>query len=345
LKYPISIILLLFVVAAFTLVYSLSDTAAAPYERIDPPDNNVQATPEPDDITGEPDDEPDEDPIDDPADDPEDDPEHVFVEEGFITIELEEREIRMGYLLLVNHDHEYSIPFDIDLVRIADYITTPFRVQANDPRLHRSIIDPLDEMMADFRTATGNRTVAIRSAFRTYPRQQEVLNNWIRQVGRREALRYAALPRHSEHHTGLAFDFGNLTGEAMTGFTGTGNSAWFRRNSYRYGFILRYQQSKTHITQTANEPWHYRFVGLPHSALIYEKNWCLEEFIENIREYTYEEPMEFEYDGVLYGIFFAEGTSVRIPINTEFDISGNNIDGFIITITWVNTDYDTSLEV
>jgi len=333
------------VFAAFTLIYVLSDTAAAPYQRTDPSESVIQETPEPGDIPDEPEDDPTDDPEDEPEDEPEEEPEPVYVEEGFITVEMEEHEIHQGYLLLVNHDHDFTIPDDLDLVRIVDATTTQFRVQPESSRLLRSVIEPLDEMMGAFRAATNNRSVAIISAHRNYETQRSILNRYISQMGRREALRWAALPGHSEHHTGLAFDFGIFIGGTRNTFTGTGNTAWFRRNSYNYGFILRYQQGKTRITQTAYEPWHFRYVGLPHSVLLHQKNWCLEEFIENIREYTYEEPMEFEHDGILYGIYFSEGTSVRIPLNTEFDISGNNIDGFIVTIIWLETDQDTSIEV
>jgi len=342
------------VLAVFTLVYALSDTAAAPYERFDPPESISTATPEPDDEPGEdpidepiddPIDDPDDGPVKDPTDDPAEDPVPDYFETGYITIEMEEQEIHQGSLLLVNHDHTFEIPNNLDLVRINDFKTTQFRVQPDSSRLHRSVIEPLDEMMDAFITSTNNRSVVIRSAHRNYDTQRSILNRYISQMGRREALRYAALPGHSEHHTGLAFDFGVMSGNTINAFTGTGNASWFRRNSYKYGFILRYQQSKTRITQTADEPWHYRYVGLPHSALIYQNNWCLEEFIENIRNYTYEEPLEFEYEDVIYGIYFAEGTSVRIPFNTEFEISGNNIDGFIITVVWLEFDTDKIIEV
>jgi len=343
-KYPISIFLLLFVIAAFTLVYSLSDTAAAPYDRADPPEGTIMVTPEPEDDPEDlyPEDIPEEP---DPEDEPEEEPEPVFVETGYITIEMEESEIHQGYLLLVNHDHTFEIPNNLDLVRITEARTTQFRVQPDTALLLRSVIDPLDEMMASFITSTNNRSVAIRSAHRNYETQQRILNGYISQMGRREALRWAALPRHSEHHTGLAFDFGIMSGNTMNAFHGNGSTAWFRRNSYRYGFIVRYQQNKTRITQTNHEPWHFRYVGLPHSALIHQRDWCLEEFIENIREYTFEEPMEFEYEGILYEMYFVEGTTVRIPVDTDFDISGNNIDGFIVTIIRLAFDPDNMIEV
>jgi len=257
---------------------------------------------------------------------------------------MEDADIHRGYLLLVNHDHEFTIPGDLDLVNISTATTTQFRVQPDNARIARSIIEPLDEMMDDFLTATNNRSVAIISAYRNRETQQRILNNYISRMGRREALRWAAYPGHSEHHTGLAFDFGIISGGSRSTFTGTGSSAWFRRNSFNYGFILRYQQNKTHITQTANEPWHFRFVGLPHSIIIHQNNWCLEEYIEIIRDYTMDEPFIQEIDDVIYEIYFSASTDVPIPINSEFDISGNNVDGFIITVVRLPFDPDNSTD-
>jgi len=190
---------------------------------------------------------------------------------------------------------------------------------------------PLDEMMDTFITTTNVRNVAIISAFRTLENQQAILNSYINRMGRREALRWAALPGHSEHHTGLALDFGVMTGSTRVTFTGTGNTAWFRRNSHNYGFILRYQQSKTHITQTAEEPWHYRYVGVPHASIMFQENLCLEEYIDFLKEYSFEEPYEFTHNGTDYIIYFTTDTEIKLPLYCEYEISGNNVDGFIIT--------------
>ena len=52
-------------------------------------------------------------------------------------------------------------------------------------------------------------------------------------------------------------------------------------NAYKYGFILRYPQGKEDITGGAYEPWHYRYVGTEAALEIYQKQICLEEYIEN----------------------------------------------------------------
>jgi len=336
------------VIAAFTLVYTLSETATAPYEPVVSPDPGITETPDPND-----DPDPFDEPADDPEGDPEDDPENVqsnvphYIppDDDFITLFMDVSDIHRGYLLLVNQDHVFSIPDDLDLVNINEAQTVNFRVQYTDSRLARSIMEPLDEMMGDFIAATNMRSVAIISSFRTLGTQESILNNYIRRMGRREALRWAALPGHSEHHTGLAFDFGIMHGNSRSTFTGTGNTAWFRRNSYEYGFIHRFQEGKSHITQTAHEPWHFRFVGLPHSTIMVQHNWCFEEYHDILREHTYEDPFEIEIDGITYAIFFALGTEVRIPLDSEFDISGNNIDGFIVTTVRLEYDHDEYIDV
>ena len=325
-KYPISIILLLLLVAVFTLVYAFSESAKAPHER--PEDSelvNYEQEPEP-----EP--EPEQTPEPTPEQTPEPDPDDIFNpgKEGFITFSVDEDEIYKGYLLLVNHDHSFTISNDMDLVNIAE-AGSSIRVAHNSFRLLSSIIEPLDEMMTAFISSAGYRAVTIISAFRTMETQQRILNNNIANMGRREALRWTALPGHSEHHTGLAFDFGVISEGRRVTFTGTGSTAWFKRNSHIYGFILRYPQNKTHITQTNHEPWHFRYVGLPHSTIIMQNDWCLEEYIDLLRNHSIDDPLTFELENVLYEIYFSETQEVKVPLNSDFEISGNNVDGIIVT--------------
>jgi len=237
-----------------------------------------------------------------------------------------------GNLILVNHDYRFDIPVDQDLVRIYDHKTPSFRLDVNTHLLAPHVIMPLNDMMDSFYAQTGHNTVAVISAFRGLSRQQYVLNEHIAIMGSAEAHRWVALPGHSEHHTGLAFDLGFYSGGRLRTFTGTGVYAWFRDNSYNYGFILRFPESGVNITGTYYEPWHYRYVGLPHSYLIFQNDWVLEDYIGYIAEYSQDEPLVTEYNGVVYEIFFTSDFEIFIPLNCEFDISGNNTDGFIVTM-------------
>ena len=334
-KYPILLVLLLLMTAAFTLIYTLSDTASAPHEVIEPPEPIVAETPEPPEIDEEPE-PPDEDELldEDLEDEVEDEPEDFHFapeEDGFVTVHMDVSDIHRGYLILVNYENAFELPADLDLVNIVEEKTQPFRVLGQHYLLRRCIIEPLDEMMGAYREATGNNQVAIISAFRNYDSQQSILNQQIRLRGEREGRRWASEPGHSEHHTGLAFDFGVYAGGTRSTFTGTGVTSWFRRNSYRFGFIQRYPANKTRITRVAHEPWHFRYVGMPHSAILFHNNWAFEEYMEMLREHSIEEPFEAEVDGVTYLIYFSAGADVPVPLGSMFDISGNNVDGFIVT--------------
>jgi len=353
-KYPITIILLLIVLAVFTFYIiffgsaEISESNAEPalafieISIFDSYNENVKNS-EDDDLyqdelhqleEAEPEDE-------------WDDPNYniINLENDIITLQMDEADISRGYLVLVNHEHKFELPARLDLVNIANHRESNFRVLGQNYLLERSVVGKLDEMMYAFIAETGNTTVAVISAFRNHNAQQVVLDDLIRRMGRTEALRWAAIPGHSEHHTALAVDFGIYSGGTRSTFTGTGATAWFYRNSADFGFIRRYPENRFEITQVSYEPWHFRFVSLPHSIIIHQHNWVLEEYIERIRNYTFEEPFEFEHDGIVYEIYFIMDTEVPIPLNSEFTISGNNIDGFIVTVIRIEVDPDAIIDV
>ena len=86
------------------------------------------------------------------------------------------------------------------------------------------------------------------------------------------AGQWVAEPGTSEHQLGLAVDINGATYDIYL---------WLQENSYKYGFIFRYPGNKTHITNVAEEVWHYRYVGKEAAAEIHERGICLEEYLEN----------------------------------------------------------------
>ncbi|MCV5111774.1 D-alanyl-D-alanine carboxypeptidase family protein, partial [Escherichia coli] len=59
---------------------------------------------------------------------------------------------------------------------------------------------------------------------------------------------------------------------------------WIEENVWKHGFVLRYPKNKSNITGIQYEPWHIRYVGLPHSAIMQKKNFTLEEYLEFLKE-------------------------------------------------------------
>ena len=110
-----------------------------------------------------------------------------------------------------------------------------------------------------------------------------------REEAEEKTREYYTEPGHSEHHSGLALDI--LTEEYQRDvytlddrFAQTDGYAWLVEHCTDYGFILRYPEDKTQITQINYEPWHYRYVGKEHAAYMKEHGLCLEEYINLLRE-------------------------------------------------------------
>lgn len=121
------------------------------------------------------------------------------------------------------------------------------------------------------------------SAYRSYARQQELYDYYVAIDGQAAADTYSARPGHSEHQTGLAVDLN--AGDGSIGlFVSTATYRWVSVNSWRYGFILRFPDDKTHITGYMFEPWHYRYVGIETATILHELDITYDEYAVWIHE-------------------------------------------------------------
>lgn len=93
----------------------------------------------------------------------------------------------------------------------------------------------------------------------------------------------ATLPGASEHESGLAADVyvKNFAGEA---FLKSEAGQFVNTNCHKYGFIIRYPHYGKKETGIRFEPWHIRYVGLPHADIIYNNKLTLEEYIFSLKE-------------------------------------------------------------
>ena len=250
---------------------------------------------------------------------------------GFIVLNMDVSDTSSGELILVNAGNYYGSSEEYSLVFINEMKTPNYRVGGVDMQLSAIAMTPLNEMMEAFYNSAGLDNVIIRSAFRDSDSQKKIFDEYARDLGRTEALKWALPPGYSEHQTGLSLDFGIYRNGAIEKFEGTGVYTWFAENCDKYGFILRYPQSKTAITATAYEPWHYRYIGQPHASLIKKHNWCFEEFHRFVYGYSRVDPYIDEIDGVEYAFYFTWDTTIRIPEQCSYMISGTNAGGFIVT--------------
>ena len=138
----------------------------------------------------------------------------------------------------------------------------------------------------------GDEKVLVSSAYRSFDYQEGLheryIDNYLKEhnvsydEAKAEILLTSAPAGKSEHHTGLCVDLvevGKQHRELSESFEDTPAFEWLSKNAHKYGFILRYPKDKTNVTKYSYEPWHYRFVGLYASEIIYEDGITLEEFL------------------------------------------------------------------
>lgn len=173
----------------------------------------------------------------------------------------------LWYLALVNRWNPIPEDYKINLVDVPGGEQVDERIYA-----------PLMQMLEDAEKEGLGPTVV--SGYRTQKKQQKLYDDKINEYRRQGystdeatamAQEWVAVPGTSEHQLGLAVDINGATYDIYL---------WLQENSYKYGFIFRYPGNKTDITGTAEEVWHYRYVGEAAAAEIYEQGICLEEYLE-----------------------------------------------------------------
>ncbi|MUV06903.1 hypothetical protein GOP80_06910 [Planococcaceae bacterium Storch 2/2-2] len=178
-----------------------------------------------------------------------------------------ERMEEEGTLRLVNEAHlipKRAVPTELEALQPTDAYTL-----ARDVSVRPDVVEPFHQLMEEARVA-GYTTWIVNSGFRTIDEQRGLVADY--------GGAYAQRPSRSEHHTGLALDVGTTRGDIGELPEGT----WLAEHVSAHGFIIRYPAHKTEVTGIAYEPWHIRYVGLPHSTIMATYDWTLEEYVDYV---------------------------------------------------------------
>lgn len=106
--------------------------------------------------------------------------------------------------------------------------------------------------------------LTLRSAYRGYPKQEQVYEGWVAQLGRAGADETSARPGHSEHQTGVAVDVGSSTRpgcDFKPCFGDTVEGRWVAEHAAEFGLLVRYTAENSTVTGYGPESWHLRWVG------------------------------------------------------------------------------------
>ena len=253
-------------------------------------------------------------------------------------VSVSNEDVHAGDLILVNTDTTYVEENPTEIVSIYDHKTDNYHVSGTETSLRQPALDALNQMLDAFYVATGHQDMIVISGYRTTQQQQELYDADLAETGEQTSTR-VALPGHSEHESGYALDFSLYTDGVQYDYDGTGEYAWINENCAHYGYVLRYAEDKQETTGIQAEPWHYRYVGQPNATYMMENNVCLEEYLTLLKNYTADEPLSItNWDGEIYQVYYVaadtstDSTYVMVPPDAKYTISGNNSDGFIVTV-------------
>lgn len=242
--------------------------------------------------------------------------------EHFEEMEVPPGQMHHGNLVLVNHEypvHQEQISSDIVSLSENSQLVVGFKLLDQSIQLSESVTKEFARMV-NAAEKEGVQHFMINSGYRDFAEQAILYDEM--------GADYALPAGYSEHNLGISLDVGSTEGKMENASEGK----WIEKNAWKYGFILRYPKDKVAITGIQYEPWHIRYVGLPHSAIMHKKNFALEEYLDFLKA---EESLSVQYNGKRYQVTYfpiTEEQTIQVPINQKYELSGNNMDGVIVSI-------------
>ena len=237
-------------------------------------------------------------------------------------LRVQKDQVYQGNLVLINSDYAvHPEGVQTDIVSLSDHKELVNGFSLLDPSI--ALSQRVAEQFAKMTAAAANENVnhfIISSGYRDLETQEQLYQE--------KGADYALPAGNSEHNLGLALDIGS----SLESMDGAPEGEWLKQHAADYGFILRYPKDKTSITGIQYEPWHYRYVGLPHSKIMQSNNFTLEEYLNWLKEHK---TVYINVDGQRYQISYKDvprETAFQIPANHKYELSGDNQEGVIATI-------------
>lgn len=195
--------------------------------------------------------------------------------------EINKSSVNDWNLILVNKENPIPENYSVNIVKIEDNFEVDEKIK-----------ESTEKMLADARASGINPEIC--SAYRSTKYQTTLYNNKINEYLRKgfnmeqateQAAKWVTTPGTSEHEIGLSLDIIDNSYQILDeNQENTPVQKWLMEHCYEYGFILRYPTEKRDITKINYEPWHYRYVGVKDAMIIKEKGYCLEEYIEFLKD-------------------------------------------------------------
>lgn len=252
---------------------------------------------------------------------------------SFTTVSLETASFHEGDLIVVNPTYAMAGEPTDQIIKLWEKKTANYKLSDLSVTYSERLVPELNNMLDALYASASSGALTISTGYRTVEEQQKAHDSK-RNINGREPVGGC-----SDLNTGLSFTA--WVYPSTEGKIGEGKFAWLSENCYEYGYIVRYPAGKSNLTgidASADTYVTYRYVGTPHSYLISLNAYCLEEYVEFVTRFNVDSRYSFSREGVTYEIYYVkaadgETTEIPVPVDCDYTVSGDNIGGFIVTIT------------
>lgn len=238
---------------------------------------------------------------------------------GYAERELDKSESSNGILAVYTEDSPASEAAQKLMVDLADEKNDYYLLCGEHIYLNNNAAEALNNMMEAYANETSLADFIVYGTTNTYTGGDSLCPK-----------------SFAESKSGYCIDLALKAYGSVITYDGNDYESWVVDNCWRYGFIVRYPQGKKNITGEEYCPWHLRYVGEINSAIMKQKDMCLEEYVDFLEQYSFDDPYTFAFNGNGYQIYSVTGAGdklvTRVPISGNYEISGDNNDGFIITV-------------
>lgn len=259
-------------------------------------------------------------------------------------------DVKVGNLLFINDKFQYSFSGDFsNMVNIKSYQRAAENASKTEINglytysltldrivLEKNALDAFNMMMLDYcktldlSDASQNSASNLVIAWGGYSEDtKHEYESDVKDIGK----------DYYEHGLGTTLTLKSYSpSEVITESSFKSNYAWLYENAHKYGYIIRFpDECKDHTGFDSSKRIHIRYVGVEHAYYIHKNDLCFEEYLEIIRDHSHDNPLTFTADNgntyqVYYVAYSGNPTSVPVPKNNPYTISGDNMNGFIVTV-------------
>ena len=172
--------------------------------------------------------------------------------------------------VLVNKYHKLDENYEPSDLTIIDS-----KYASGTQKLRKEAKIKFEEMASDM--AKENLKIYAGSTYRSYTYQKGLYDRYVKKDGFAAAETYSARSGYSEHQLGLAVDIVNGKWDYLN--EKDKEYDYLIKNSYKYGFILRYPRGSEYITGYMFEDWHFRYLGIELATKVFNSGLTYDEYI------------------------------------------------------------------